>query len=137
MPASDGPLRPLLRASAFTPGGRSIVVFDEIASHGDVALREHLLAAMRDIGARVQVILRPSVPHLSRHELRARVRFISAAALGPPPRARVSEDLSKEGQPLDGLFYLVAFAKGALLSDAAARPRRGSRKAAGSASLRE
>lgn len=116
-------LRPLVRPSAFTPGGRSIVVFDEIASHGDPALSEHLLTVMLGINARVQAALRPFAPHLGPEELRARVRFISAAALGPPPRARISDGLSKDGQPLDELFYLVLFAKSALMGESGKKVR--------------
>lgn len=116
-------LGPLIRPSVFTPGGRSLVVFDEIASHGDPALSEHLLTVMRDISARVQAALRTFVPHLTADELRARVRFISAGALGPPPRARISADVSRDGKPLDGLFYLVLFAKSALLGEARKKMR--------------
>ena len=116
-------LGPLIRPSAFTPGGRSLVVFDEIASHGDPALSDHLLAVMRGTSNRVQAALRPFVPHLAPDELRARVRFISAGALGPPPRARISDDVSRDGKPLDGLFYLVLFAKSALMGESRKKTR--------------
>ncbi len=109
-------LAPLIRPSAFVAGGRSIVVLDEIASHGDDSLRAQLLEAMVDVGSRVQIALHPLLPHLDPVELRARVRFISAAALGPPPRVHSLGDVTVEGQPIDGLNYLIAFAEGALLA---------------------
>lgn len=116
-------LGPLTRPSAFTPHGRSIVVFDEIASHGDAVLRDELLATMIDISNRVRAAIRPLVPHLDPFELRARVRFISAATLGPPPRIMMPVATSKTGEPIDGLFYLVAFAIGALEADRARKGR--------------
>jgi len=107
-------LGPLLQPSMFTPGGRTLVVFDEIASHGDQRLRDELLAVMIDMSVRVQAALRPYLPHLSTRELRARVRFISAAALEPPPRFR-KQDLQTGGAGLNNLNYFIAFAEASLL----------------------
>lgn len=118
-------LLPLNRPAAFTAGGRSLIVFDEIASHGDAGLRNKLLKEMLAVSERVQRAIRPFVPHLSPRELRARVRFISAAALGPPPRSRSTR--SSEGEKaLDGVSDLVCFAEAALMGPAA-DTRNGSR----------
>jgi AcrR family transcriptional regulator len=113
-------LGPLIRPSAFVKGGKSVIVFDEIASHGDPALSGQLLEAMLAVSRNVQKALKPHLPHLDSQELRARVRFISAACLGPPPRVRLSEQTATM-QPMDGLGYLLSFAEGALLG--AAQPR--------------
>jgi AcrR family transcriptional regulator len=127
-------LGPLIRPAAFTPGGRALVVLDEIAAHGDDALSAELLTAMLAISDRVRAGLGPFLPHLSPEELRARVRFISAAALGPPPRARVGSPRSRS-EPIDSQRFLVAFAESALLGPAApaAPAKRSTRKNQGSA----
>jgi len=106
-------MTPLLRPAAFTRNGRAIIVLDEIAAHGDEDISHQLLAPMLDMSARVQSALRPYAPHLSQRELRARVRFLSAATLGPPPRARVVEVEPGE-QQIDGIEYLLNFAEAAL-----------------------
>ncbi len=103
----------LLRPAAFTKGGRSLVVLDEIAAHGDADLRHQLLGSMRDFSQRVQAVIHPFVPELSVRELRARVRFLSAAALSPPPRSRLIQDNPSETPP-DETDYLLAFAEAAL-----------------------
>jgi AcrR family transcriptional regulator len=106
-------LGPLLQPAAFTPGGRALVVLDEIAAHGDAALAVQLLDAMVAVSARVHAGLLPLLPHLDARELRARLRFIAGAALGPPPRAR-PVDAARGDEPLDSLRYLCAFAEAAL-----------------------
>lgn len=106
-------LGPLLQPAAFTPGGRALVVLDEIAAHGDPELSARLLEAMVAISARVHAALLPILPHLDARELRARLRFLAGAALGPPPRAR-STDAALGEEPLDSLRYLCAFAEAAL-----------------------
>jgi len=106
-------LGPLLRPAAFTSGGRALVVLDEIAAHGDPELSRQLLEAMVTVSGRVHAALHPLTPHLDPRELRARLRFIAGAALGPPPRVRAAEKGSGE-EPLDSLLYLCAFAEAAL-----------------------
>jgi len=106
-------LGPLLQAAAFTPGGRALVVLDEIAAHGDPELSRQLLQAMVTVSERVQRALRPLTSHLDPRELRARLRFIAGAALGPPPRVR-AKDMASGEEPLDSLRYLCAFAEAAL-----------------------
>lgn len=114
-------LTPLVRPAAFTQNGRTLIVLDEIAAHGDPELRARLLAPMLQISACVQAALRPFTRHLTPRELRAWVRFISAAALGPPPRARIA--LPEDGQePLDGVGNLIAFAEAALTGTAGKAP---------------
>jgi AcrR family transcriptional regulator len=111
-------LAPLLGPAAFTPGGRALVVLDEIAAHGDAEMRGRLFRTMVDISSRVHAALTPLLPHLDAGELRARLRFVAGAALGPPPRARITDVSPAEG-PGDGLHYLCAFAEAALLGKAA------------------
>lgn len=111
-------LGPLTRPAAFTPGGRSLIVFDEIASHGDATLKGELLAVMIDVSNRVQSSVQEMLPHLPPHELRARMRFIAASALGPPPRFR-GADIQASPRPIDSLQYLVLFAEAALTGPAA------------------
>ncbi|HWW63380.1 MAG TPA: helix-turn-helix domain-containing protein [Sphingomonadaceae bacterium] len=107
-------LRPLMHPAAFTPNGRALIVLDEIAAHGDPALSDHLLKTMVATSIRVGEVLRPHVSHLARNEFRARLRFISGAALGPPPRKRTPVSAGGE-EPLDSLTHLLAFARAALL----------------------
>jgi len=113
-------LEPLLRPAAFTPGGRALVVLDEIAAHGDSDLSRGLLEAMLAVSGRVHAALLPILPHLDACELRARLRFIAGAALGPPPRVR-QRDAAGSAEPLDSLRYLCAFAEAALLGRAGQR----------------
>lgn len=105
-------LAPMLRQAAFTPRGRALVVLDEIAARGEASLSGRVLAAMQEFSARLRGALSPLVPHLSDHELRARVRFISAAVLGPPPRGH--SYAPTEAGAFDDLKYLVPFARAAL-----------------------
>lgn len=104
---------PLMRPAAFTHDGRTLTLLDEIASHGEKELRDQLLEAMLRISAIVQAALKPFTPHLDARELWARVRFLSAATLGPPPRSRVVRQAGQK-EPLDGSGYLLAFAEAAL-----------------------
>jgi len=104
---------PLLRPAVFTSNGRSLIVLDEIAAHGDEEMSLQLLEPMLKLSSSVQQALQPFVPHLSARELRARVRFLSAATLGPPPRARMT-DTDQQGLKIDGIEYLLNFAEAAL-----------------------
>lgn len=106
-------LAPLLLPSAFVTGGRALVMLDEIAAHGDVEFRDLLLAPMLEISGKVQAAIRPFVPHLDARSLRARVRFISAATLGPPPR-NYRLQAEQGSASLDDISYLTAFAYAAL-----------------------
>lgn len=107
-------LRPLQRPAAFHPEGRALVVLDEIATHSDGEAGRHIMDVMVALAARVQIALQPLLPALPPRELRARLRFISGAVLGPPPRARGSGRTIDAEAPLDGLDYLLAFARAAL-----------------------
>ena len=89
------------------------LLLDEIAAHGSAEVAADLLVAMLALSAKVQDRLQPFLPHLDRRELRARLRFVSCAALGPPPRPRRVARAEGE-QPLDHIDYLFAFAKAAL-----------------------
>lgn len=106
-------LQPMLRPSAFTPGGRALSVLDEVAAHGESALRDRVIGVMGDFSLRLRQTLAPFLPHLSDGELRARVRFISGSALGPPPRSYTVAP--REGDwRLDDMHYLLPFACAAL-----------------------
>lgn len=113
----DGVLRlwlvPTLHPAAFTPNGRALTVLDEIASHGELALRSRVLDEMEQFSARLRSTLAPLLPNLSEHELRARLRFIAGAALGPPPRTSRTRP-SDGSTALDDLAYLLPFARAAL-----------------------
>ena len=106
-------LEPMLRPATFTHGGRALVVLDELAAHGEPALQARVIGAMEAFVMRLRLTLAPLVPHLSEHELRARLRFISGAALGPPPRVRIAVPGDGE-RSLDELHYLLPFARAAL-----------------------
>jgi AcrR family transcriptional regulator len=115
-------LEPLTRPAAFNPHGRALVVLDEIASHGDSSLSEMLLEAMVGTAARVASLIRPHVPGLGKSELRARLRFISAAALGPPPRNVSRIELTEAARTLSTFPFLFAFAKASLTEAICAMP---------------
>lgn len=106
-------LVPMLRPCAFTPEGRALTVLDELAAHGEPALQARILSAMEAFALRLRSVLAPLIPALSETELRARLRFISGAVLGPPPRAHraASADGAK---PLGDIDYLLPFARAAL-----------------------
>lgn len=106
-------LEPLLRPAAFTPNGRALAVLDGLAAHGEAALKERVLRSMEEFSLRLRAALAPSLPHLSDDEIRARVRFISGAALGPPPRSNTTP-LGKGAIRLDDMSYLLPFARAAL-----------------------
>ncbi len=108
-------LGPMLRPAAMTASGRALIVIDEIASHGEPALSDKVLGAMEEFSPRLRSAVAPFVQHLSAHELRARLRFISAAVLGPPPRNHVGQ-VRGEGPALDDLDHLLRFARAALIS---------------------
>lgn len=105
----DAWLQPLLRPAAFHAEGRALIVLDEVAAHGSAEPSADVLDAMVAISERVRRALAPHLPHLDDLTLRARLRFIAGAALGPPPRtpAPSSHDLTSAAQ-------LLAFARAAL-----------------------
>lgn len=106
-------LGPLMRPACFTPGGRALVVLDELAAHGEAALKDRVLRAMEAFALRLRAVLGPLLPHLAEDELRARLRFISGAAMGPPPRVHAAA--TGDGKPsLGDLSYLLPFARAAL-----------------------
>jgi AcrR family transcriptional regulator len=102
-------LKPLMSPAAFNPHGRALVVLDEIASHGEEELSALLLDAMTVTAVTLLRLLQPHIPDITAVELRARLRFIGGAALGPPPRK-----LSYSGADMVSLPLLVAFARAAL-----------------------
>lgn len=106
-------LEPMLRPAAFTPGGRALVVLDEIAAHGEGELRARVLAEMEAHSRRLRVALAPHCPGLDEDALRARLRFISGAVIGPPPRSHGAPVLT-DGRKLDDLSFLLPFARAAL-----------------------
>lgn len=83
-------LGPLLAPAALNPSGRALVVIDELAAHGESEISSRLMAHMSAVADRVYSCIAPLLPDLDESELRARLRFIAGAALGPPPRARLS-----------------------------------------------
>lgn len=106
-------LTPMLHPAAFTTHGRALTVLDEIASHGEAALKNRVLGEMEQFSVRLRATLTPLLPNLSEHELRARLRFIAGAALGPPPRTSRSRP-SDGSKALDDIEYLLPFAHAAL-----------------------
>jgi len=104
-------LAPMLQPAAFTDSGRALVVLDELAAHGEPALRARILGAMTSFAERLRGVLGPMLPGLDPPVLRSRLRFISGAALGPPPRVRTP---SPAGPQSDDLAELLAFARAAL-----------------------
>ena len=106
-------LSPMLHRAAFTPSGRALAVLDEIAAHGEPALRARVLGEMEAFSLRLRAVLAPLLPGLSSHELRARLRFVAGAALGPPPRTS-SPTPTDGNKALDELTYLLPFARAAL-----------------------
>ena len=107
-------LAPMLRAAAFTPDGRALVVLDEIGAHGEGAIRTLVLQEMEGFAHHLRARLAPHLPGLADDELRARLRFISGAVLGPPPRSHGAPRLAS-GMAADDLGYLLRFARAALL----------------------
>lgn len=118
---ADAPLEELLRQwiapmfspAAFTAGGRALIVLDELVAHGEPELRDKVLESMRGFSMRLQDVLAPLVPHLDQDELRARVRFISGAALGPPPRT-YRDDYGVSGKAGEDVERMLRFAVAAL-----------------------
>lgn len=106
-------LEPMLMPAAFTPEGRALAVLDGLAAHGEPALRERVMASMTGFSQRLRETLAPFLPHLTDDEIRARVRFISGAALGPPPRTKTAP-LAGSAVRLDDMQYLLPFAQAAL-----------------------
>jgi len=106
-------IAPMLRPAAFTPGGRALVVLDEIGAHGEGEIRAVVLAEMDRFAHQLRPMLARHLPLLDDEELRARLRFISGAVLGPPPRNYGSLRLPS-GRAADDLDYLLRFATAAL-----------------------
>ena len=106
-------LLPLMVPSAFTPGRCALIGFDEVAAHGQGNAKQRVMDEMMRCSQRVQSLLSPHCPHLEAGQLRARVRFISSAALGPPPRIHGSSAMG-EGVVLNNADFLLRFAKAAL-----------------------
>ncbi len=108
-------LAPMFAPAAFTPGGRALIVLDEIVAHGDPVPRLKVMDAMTEFAARLRATLVPKLPGLAEDELRARVRFISGAALGPPPRIRrAPPDAGDDSWMGDDLARMLRFARAAL-----------------------
>lgn len=101
-------LAPLLAPAALNPQGRALVVLDEIASHGEPAMRERLRQQMAGMAAKVRRSLAGHTAWLDDAELAARLRYVAGAALGPPPRSR-SRDIAGE-EELDQLCRFAAAA---------------------------
>ncbi len=110
-PVLNAWLAPLCAPAAFNPQGRALIVLDEIAAHGPSEVSARLMDEMVGVARRVQEALAPLLPHLTAVELRARLRFIAGAALGPPPRV---PDGGAGHPALDSLRYLLPFAQAAL-----------------------
>lgn len=106
-------LTPMLMPSAFSTGGRALVVLDEIGTHGEGELRQLVLDEMRGFAITLHDLLTPMLPHLDEWQLRARLRFISGAVLGPPPRSHGAPELP-DGRALDAMEFLLPFARAAL-----------------------
>src|SRR5512139_2026777 len=107
-------LRPLLAPAAFNPAGRALIVLDEIAAHGTPELSGEVMDPMREVGEKVRAALAPLLPALDATTLRARLRFIAGAALGPPPRTGRMTLSDAQGRDLAGIEELEAFARAAL-----------------------
>lgn len=101
-------LAPLLSPAALNPNGRALVVLDEIASHGEPAMRERLQQQMAGMAAKVRQSIAIYADHLTDAELAARLRYIAGAALGPPPRNRATR--SADMQELNQLCRFAAAA---------------------------
>lgn len=111
-------LLPMTGPTHFTPDGRALVVLDELTGHAEGAPRKLVLDRLADFTVRLRESLQPHYPHLDAGELRARIRFISAGALGPSPRAHGAPVLS-DGRALNDPKFLLAFARAALAGQAA------------------
>lgn len=112
-------LTPLLAPACFNPSGRALVVLDEIAAHGESETATRLVDTMAGVADRFAGILAPHLPGLGAAELRWRLRFISGAALGPPPRARLGPDERDPAMSEQALAALLRFARAALTDQAA------------------
>lgn len=106
-------LLPMQRTACFTPDGRALWVLDELAAHGEGAPRRLVNTAMLEFSTGLQEAVQPHCPHLRADELRARLRFIAGAVLGPPPRVHGAPKLPG-GKALDDEGFLLAFAHAAL-----------------------
>lgn len=102
----------------FTPGGRALIVADELAMHGVGTPQTIVIRGMENMTVRLREAVQPHCPHLDPGELRARLRFIAGAVLGPPPRTHGAPVL-EDGRALDKPEFLMAFALAALAGQAA------------------
>jgi len=107
-------LEPLLAPAAFNPGGRALIVLDEIASHGQQEVRERMMRDMVRVADQVADLLAPQRPALDLREVRVRLRYIAGAALGPPPRTRLKDGSERRRDPATDSDALVRFAVAAL-----------------------
>lgn len=114
-------LAPLLAPAAYNPRGRMLVVLDEIAAHGEPDVSARLMNQMAELAQIVFLELQPLVPGLAPDELRARMRFVGGAALGPPPRSRLSLDQDDPKMGEEALNTLARFARASLVGDSGAR----------------
>lgn len=113
-------LLPMQRAACFTPDGRALVVLDEIAAHGEGKPRQLVIDAMTAFSSGLRDAVQPHCLHLDAGELRARLRFISGAVLGPPPRTHGAPRLP-DGRALDDPDFLLDFAWAALAGQGSAK----------------
>lgn len=107
-------LSPLLAPACFNPRGRALVVIDEIAAHGERKAVAPLLRQMAGVADRVAEAIAPLAPQIEPAELRQRLRFISGAALGPPPRARLGARAADPAMGEEALAALTRFARASL-----------------------
>lgn len=115
-------LAPFLAPAAYNPRGRMLVVLDEIAAHGEAEVSARLMTLMGEVADNVIAQLQPLLPDLAPEELRTRMRFIGGAALGPPPRSRLSLDQDDPKMGDAALDALVRFARAGLTGDTASAP---------------
>ncbi|MCP5396553.1 MAG: TetR family transcriptional regulator [Sphingomonadaceae bacterium] len=106
-------LKPLLLPAAYHPAARALVVLDEIAAHASAQQSDIVLQQMIKAAMQVEAALSPKLPALARGDVRARLRFIAGAALGPPPRTRGLAGSVQES-PENSADALLRFAAAAL-----------------------
>ena len=104
-----------LRSRGLTVEAEQVLIVSG-AQHG---LAVTLMAQVADS---VLAQLQPLLPDLSPEELHTRMRFIGGAALGPPPRSRLSLDQDDPKMGDAALDALVRVARAGLTGDAASAP---------------
>jgi len=70
---------------------RALVLVDEIVAHGDPALRDSAVEQLTRPFNRLLDRLAVLLPRIGRDDAAARLRFLSAGALGMPPRSRARQ----------------------------------------------